>query len=68
MKGFDLDEALEKAVEEVNKMPGKEPLLVLPPREGKENKFEPAEEEFLSGSQLEGRGTYTNPPPYNKGS
>ncbi len=66
MKGFDLDEALERAVEEANKVPGKEPLLVLPPRE--KDRYKPAEEEFPSGSQQEGRGTYTSPPPYNKDS
>ena len=68
MKGFDLDEALEKAVEEANKMPGSEPPLVLPPREKKADRYAIPEEEFLTAPNKPKFGTYTDPAPFNKDS
>lgn len=62
MPGFDLREAMEKAIKEANKLPLKEPPLVLP-------KVVPISygkrpEKVNMGNKVPETGTYSPPAPY----
>jgi len=67
MPVFDLNEALERAVEEANKLPLKEPPLVLPPRNVVPISYGRRPEGLHTySSKAPENGTFSPPAPYEQ--